>query len=438
MISVVLPVLDGAEQLGQALPSALSAGADEVVVVDGGSSDDSREIAAGFDFVRLLEQQGPELPDAYNEGVAAARGELLGFLGHDDLYEPGALSALEGSLGGAAAVFGRLHYELLGDRPPPGFRSELLGGPRDALLLEAMLAPRSTFERVGVFRHQTAHDVDWLARLRETALPDRAGSDAGRPQASALRERRPPRHPQRARAPAADPPRLDRAQGRAGAMSFAAEAVSVVIPAREREPYLEEAITSAQAERPGEVLVVTPEGGHSAEIADELGARLLAPEERKPQPRRNHGAREARGEVVAFLDADDRFPAGRMTPMLAKLGDAVIGFVRSFVSPDRAEALAGRISVDPERRWGVVCGTLVVRRDAFLSLGGFREDLLAGEMPEWLGRAEEGGLELARIERVVLERRVHGQGHMYAESAPEMRAQYLRLARERILRRRGG
>ena len=61
-------------------------------------------------------------------------------------------------------------FELIGDTPPPGFREELLGAPRDALMLEAMLAPRSTVDAIGEFRHQTGIDVDWLARLRESGL----------------------------------------------------------------------------------------------------------------------------------------------------------------------------------------------------------------------------------------------------------------------------
>lgn len=171
MISVVLPVLDGADHLGAALESAASAGADEVIVADGGSSDDSREIARGYDFVRVIERAGRGLADGYNAGIAASRGELLGFLGHDDLYEPGALKELERALGESAAVFGRLRHELLDGTPPPGFRHELLGEPRDAFQLEAMLAPRSTLERVGSLRGRIALDVDWLARLRETGLP---------------------------------------------------------------------------------------------------------------------------------------------------------------------------------------------------------------------------------------------------------------------------
>jgi len=170
VISVVLPVRNGAAQLGEAIESAATAGAEEVVVVDGGSRDGSAEIARGFKFVRLLEQRGPELPDAYNEGISAAQGDHLAFLGHDDLYVEGALLALRDQLGTAAVVFGRLRHELLGERPPPGFRAELLGGPRPALQLEAMLATRQAVDAVGPLRYQTAHDVDWLARLSESDL----------------------------------------------------------------------------------------------------------------------------------------------------------------------------------------------------------------------------------------------------------------------------
>jgi glycosyltransferase involved in cell wall biosynthesis len=171
MIRGVIPVLDGAAELAEAIASAEAAGAEEVVVVDGGSRDSSREIAAGFDSVTLLEQRGPGLHDAYNEGIAAAAGDRLGFIGHDDLYLPGALRALEPALGRAAVAFGRVRFELLGERSPPGFRRELLNEPRDALLLESMLARREALAAVGGFRFAAKHDVDWLARLRESGLP---------------------------------------------------------------------------------------------------------------------------------------------------------------------------------------------------------------------------------------------------------------------------
>lgn len=170
MISVVLPVRDGAALLAEALASARDAGADEIVVVDGGSRDSSAAIAASFSQTRVLTQAGPELDDAYNEGIVAARGDRLAFIGHDDLYARGALRLLDRVLdeSGAGAVFGRVSFELVDDAPPPGFRPELLDGPRDGLLLETLLVRRDVADGIGPMRHAIGHDVDWLARLNES------------------------------------------------------------------------------------------------------------------------------------------------------------------------------------------------------------------------------------------------------------------------------
>lgn len=171
MISVVMPVRDGAAHVADALASAEAAGAGEVVVIDGHSRDDTCAIARGFPFVRLLEQRGSSLAGAFNEGMEAASGDRLAFLGHDDVYEPGALTALDAALGDAAAAFGQVRFEVLGGVAPPGFRPELLDGPRPALLLETMLISRAAVERLGQLRLITAHDADWFARLHESGLP---------------------------------------------------------------------------------------------------------------------------------------------------------------------------------------------------------------------------------------------------------------------------
>jgi glycosyltransferase involved in cell wall biosynthesis len=173
VISVVLPVRDGAPHVAEALASAAAAGADEIVAVDGASRDSTVAIAASSARTRLLDQQGPSLEDAYNEGIAAARGDRLAFMGHDDVYEPEALTELDSALEetGAGAVFGRVAFELMGDGPPPGFRAELLEGPRDVLLLETLLIRREVAEELGPLRHAIGHDVDWIARLNDSGTP---------------------------------------------------------------------------------------------------------------------------------------------------------------------------------------------------------------------------------------------------------------------------
>src|SRR5574337_96017 len=97
MVSVVIPAFNAAEHLGDALDSVLAqTGAFEldVIVVDDGSTDDTPRVAqvhAGVRFLRLDANQGPSA--ARNAGIAAARGQLVGFLDADDLWSPGSLAA---------------------------------------------------------------------------------------------------------------------------------------------------------------------------------------------------------------------------------------------------------------------------------------------------------------------------------------------------------
>ena len=90
-VSVVIPTHDRAGLVVEAVGSALAQRfADlEVIVVDDGSTDDTaRRIAALDGPVRYLRQDRAGPAAAKNRGIAAARGELVGFLDSDDLWEP--------------------------------------------------------------------------------------------------------------------------------------------------------------------------------------------------------------------------------------------------------------------------------------------------------------------------------------------------------------
>ena len=71
-ITAIVPVRNAASHLRQALDSVSVAGVAETIVIDGGSTDGSIEIAASTPNVRLLHQRTRGLAAARNEALAAA------------------------------------------------------------------------------------------------------------------------------------------------------------------------------------------------------------------------------------------------------------------------------------------------------------------------------------------------------------------------------
>ncbi|HEY4346154.1 MAG TPA: glycosyltransferase [Gaiellaceae bacterium] len=178
LVSVIVPALNGARFLGEALDSIREQSYKrwEVLLVDGGSTDRTLEIASRFDRVRTISQLGSGLAGAWNEGLAAAEGELIAFLDSDDrwlrdkLSRQVALLAADPSIDCAIA---RVRFVLEPGLPiPSGFRPELLEGDHVANMPSALLARRSVFERIGDFdtRWRIAMDIDWFARLKDAGL----------------------------------------------------------------------------------------------------------------------------------------------------------------------------------------------------------------------------------------------------------------------------
>jgi glycosyltransferase involved in cell wall biosynthesis len=175
LVSVVIAVRDGERYLREAIDSVLAQRYEpyEIVVVDGDSSDRSREIAGAVPGVRVVRQAGRGIANAYNEGIAAARGELLAFLSHDDLWAPDKLERQAGLM----AARPELEYTIAmaryfledGCAPPPGFRRDLLDRDVVGCMMETLVARRAVFDRVGRFDEsfEIGEDADWYARAKD-------------------------------------------------------------------------------------------------------------------------------------------------------------------------------------------------------------------------------------------------------------------------------
>lgn len=117
MISIVVPVVDEAANLRRLLPALTAQPVrHEIVVVDGGSRDDSRAVARDHG-ARVLEVP-PSRGGQIAAGAAEAQGTTLWFLHADSDVAPGALAALSAALAASPeAPGGNFRVLFDGTRP---------------------------------------------------------------------------------------------------------------------------------------------------------------------------------------------------------------------------------------------------------------------------------------------------------------------------------
>jgi glycosyltransferase involved in cell wall biosynthesis len=173
-VSACVPVLNGARFLAECLRgiSSQTQAPDEIVVVDGGSTDDSVAIAESCG-AEVVEQVGDGVAGGFNTAVRVARGALIAFCAADDVWAPEKLELQVRHLDARRDV-GCSHtwftYLVEDDFvPSPGFDRSQLGRALPGPILETLVARRDVFDVVGRFDSAwgSTHDVDWFARARD-------------------------------------------------------------------------------------------------------------------------------------------------------------------------------------------------------------------------------------------------------------------------------
>ncbi len=110
-IAVIIPALDEAPHIAAAIASARAPGVREVIVVDGGSSDDTAAIARQH-AERVLSAP-PGRAVQMNAGAAAAGAEVLVFLHADSRLPRGFDAAVLEALADPSAVGGRFDVRIV-------------------------------------------------------------------------------------------------------------------------------------------------------------------------------------------------------------------------------------------------------------------------------------------------------------------------------------
>lgn len=171
MLSVIIPVLNEAKNL-QRLLSCLRAicPAAEVIVVDGGSEDETSTVVRRFPWVTYLSGRRGRASQM-NAGAAVANGEALLFLHADTLLPAGANAAIVRAFNDPEVVAGR--FDVGFDNPRPIFKViAFFINLRSRLTKictgdQALFVRRKTFEELGGYSDiPLMEDVEFAKRLK--------------------------------------------------------------------------------------------------------------------------------------------------------------------------------------------------------------------------------------------------------------------------------
>src|SRR5262245_14597532 len=221
--------------------------------------------------------------------------------------------------------------------------------------------------------------------------------------------------------------------------------VSVIVPAYNRERYLGEALDSvfAQGYHPLEV-IVADDGSTDGTARVARGypeVRLLSLTHGGVAAARNAAIAASQGSLLAFLDSDDLWLAGKLDAQVGLLErNPSIGYCFSrmwnFVEPGCAvPAWVESERIDCVSHYCPVI-SIVVRREVFDRIGEFDTALHWGSDTEWMLRAQRAGIPHLTLAEVYLRRRIHGRNlSLLRESYPNF---MVRLAKRNLDRNRLG
>jgi glycosyltransferase involved in cell wall biosynthesis len=193
--------------------------------------------------------------------------------------------------------------------------------------------------------------------------------------------------------------------------------IAVVIPAYDSARFIGDAIASVRAQGNVPVEIVVVDDGstdRTSDVARSWGGdvRVLQQANQGPASARNAGVRATTAEYVAFLDADDVWPPGRLDALHASFRASpslrmVIGRTQLVLEGRDEQGSATLLESGPP--WHApVFGSALIHREAFDVVGPLDSALEPAEDMDWFIRAREQGVPTAVIGETTLLYRLHG------------------------------
>jgi glycosyltransferase involved in cell wall biosynthesis len=181
LVSIITVVYNGSDSLEKTILSVLSQTCKnlEYIIVDGNSTDDTVDIIRRYEdkISYWISEPDKGISDAWNKGLANARGDIIGILNSGDYYSPDSVEKVVNSIdvNSLSVTYGTTILlrvdgtelaKISGEFNP----HNLAGGL--GFYHPGCFFTRSAYEKVGHFKlkYRFAMDCDWLIRCHKNGV----------------------------------------------------------------------------------------------------------------------------------------------------------------------------------------------------------------------------------------------------------------------------
>lgn len=217
--------------------------------------------------------------------------------------------------------------------------------------------------------------------------------------------------------------------------------LSVIIPTYNGAAYLRETLESVFAQTlPADEVIAVDDGSTdgSPDILCSFGDRITIVRQKNQgvAVARNTGLEHASGDLIAFLDQDDLWPADRNRRLVEALRDNNTAEVAAGLVAIRYER-----STPPDPLWNLatmlreyLLGSLCIRADLFRKLGRLNTNVGYADDTDFWFRRDEANTPTIYLDDVTLVYRLHDKNTSWDRSRSN--GLLLTVLRERLKRRR--
>lgn len=192
--------------------------------------------------------------------------------------------------------------------------------------------------------------------------------------------------------------------------------VSVVIPCHNYARFLPDSVSSALEQENVNIEIIVVDDGSTDDLREVLellaDPRLTVIHQQQAGigAARNAGIERARGSLVAFLDADDRWSPTRLSRAKSAIESSeqplmAFAMLQEFLDPGIDVSTPHIPNVRTVK--GISASSCVVSREVFDQVGLFDPELESGEFIDWYVRAQEQGIETYVDPEILIFRRIH-------------------------------